>query len=142
MVGRWDRKLFSLRPNSLKLCTSSWKYGFRNPAKTRFREPRFVFRFETLFLDQYAEKLILLAPTWRESALLVRNEEVSGSIPLGSTNRTPSEVGTFGHVLRQCRASFCAARPPTRPYPSAMLRRADQEFLKFTRVREFGIDSP
>src|ERR1700704_2139367 len=46
---------------------------------------------------------------------LVRNEEVRGSIPLGSTTTSPDTVATICLLPEALPDEFGATRPPTRP---------------------------
>src|SRR5881396_868406 len=46
---------------------------------------------------------------------LVRNEEVRGSIPLGSTTASPDTVATICLLPETLPDEFGATRPPTRP---------------------------
>jgi hypothetical protein len=54
--------------------------------------------------------------------LLIRNEEVGGSIPLGSTTGSPDTVATICLLSETLPDEVGAARPPTRPSWSANSR--------------------
>ena len=78
------------------------------------------------------------------SRLLLRNEEVRGSIPLGSTTTSPGIVATICLLPNSLPCEFWATRPPTRPlvWANYRLRAAAADFLRTAGRRKGEEERP
>src|SRR5438874_8943473 len=85
-------------------------------------------RRRTTFIDVYRyrkNRHAVLSRRGGVDRLPLRNEEVRGSIPLGSTTASPDTVATICLLPEALPDEFGATRPPTRPrLRSSQLSRA------------------